>query len=105
MVGPGLDASLSSPSDGVLTFNPGSMNGQRQCATFTIIDDDTLEGDENFQVSLDSPTGGANLDEPMSATVTITDNDSRLHNYYTVQLKSSLDNTYVTYYIVYLILL
>lgn len=78
VIGSGLDAALSSPSDGVLTFNTGSVSGQRQCTTFTIIDDDLLEGDENFQVSLDSPTGGANLDDPTSATVTITDNDSAL---------------------------
>ena len=78
MIGSGLDAMLLSPSNGVLTFNIGSMNAQTQCTTFNIIDDDVLEGDENFQVSLDSPTGGANLDEPISATVTIADNDSML---------------------------
>ena len=75
MIGSGLDAALFSPSDGVLTFNAGSVSGQIECTTFTIVDDDLLEGDENFQVSLDSPTGGANLDDPISATVTIIDND------------------------------
>ena len=78
VVGAGLDAMLSSPSDGVLTFNAGSMNGQQVCATFTVIDDDVLEGDESFQVSLDSPTGGANLEEPITATVTIIDNEGML---------------------------
>ena len=75
MIGSGLDAALSSPSDGVLIFNVGSISGQIECTTFTIADDDLLEGDENFQVSLESPTGGANLDDPISATVTIIDND------------------------------
>ena len=72
---------LSMPSDGVLTFNAGSMNGQEVCATFSLVDDDTLEGDESFQVALDSPTGGANLAEPMTATTTITDNESMYFNY------------------------
>ena len=78
VVGAGLDAVLSSPSDGMLMFNAGSMNGQQACATFGVINDDILEGNETFQVSLDYPTGGANLDEPMTATVTIVDNESTL---------------------------
>ena len=77
-IGAGQDAMLSMPSDGVLIFSAGSMNGEEACATFTVISDDTLEGDESFQVSLDSPTGGANLDDPMTATATITDNESML---------------------------
>jgi ABC-type lipoprotein release transport system permease subunit len=41
------------------------------------INDDSLqENDETFIVSLDNPTGGAQLGEPDTAAVTITDNDT-----------------------------
>ena len=43
--------------------------------TIPITDDAVYEGDETFTVTLSSPTGGAALGSPASATVTITDND------------------------------
>ena len=76
----GADIALSSPSNGVLMFNAGSMDGQEVCATLNIIDDNVLEGDEQFQVSLSSPTGGANLEDPSTAFATILDNDSMTVN-------------------------
>ena len=48
------------------------------CTTLNVIDDDVLEGNENFEVSLTSPTGGANLEDPMTATITIVDNESMM---------------------------
>jgi len=44
--------------------------------TVDIIDDSEVEGDETFIVSLGNPTGSAQLGEPDTAEVTITDNDS-----------------------------
>ncbi len=41
----------------------------------TIIDDLSNEGDEDFSVSLSSPTGGASLGTPLSTTVTIIEDD------------------------------
>lgn len=56
----------------MLTFTGGST---MECVTFDPFDDDLLEGNEVLDVSLSSPTGGANLDDPSVATVLITDND------------------------------
>jgi len=44
--------------------------------TVTILDDTAVEGNETFTVTLSNPTGGATLQSPSSATVTILDNDS-----------------------------
>lgn len=71
----GQDIALSSPMDGVLVFNATSVSGQQACATINPLDDDMLEGSESLQVTLSSPTGGANLDDPMTATINIEDND------------------------------
>ena len=76
-------------------FNTGSVSGQQVCATFTVIDDQLLEGDESFDVSLDSPTGGANLDEPMTATVTIVDNDSALISIMLCVIMDTQHNCYI----------
>jgi Leucine-rich repeat (LRR) protein len=44
--------------------------------TVDIIDDRDLESDETFIVSLGNPSGGAELGDPDTASVTITDNDT-----------------------------
>ena len=66
---------MPNDTSATLTFMAGSVNGQTECVTFIPADDDILEGDEVLDVSLSSPTGGANLDDPSMATVVITDND------------------------------
>ena len=61
--------------DIVLSFPPGSVNGGVDCVTVIPIDDDVLEADEQFTVTLSSPTGGANLASPSMADVVILDNE------------------------------
>ncbi|MGF1633016.1 MAG: PQQ-dependent sugar dehydrogenase [Phycisphaerae bacterium] len=60
------------PTAGTVTFAPG-----QSVANFavTIIDDDISEPDETFAVSLDRVTGGAELTQPRTATVTIKDDE------------------------------
>ena len=62
-----------SSSAATLSFADGQTS-----ATFTVpmLDDLIYEGDESFTVSLQNPTGGAALDTPSSAVVTIAENDS-----------------------------
>lgn len=52
-------------------------NGDTAAKTFTvpIIDDTVVEQTETFFVTLNSPTGGATLGAPVTATVSIADND------------------------------
>ncbi|MBZ0249317.1 MAG: hypothetical protein K8F93_06630, partial [Burkholderiales bacterium] len=52
-------------------------NGDASPKSFTvpIINDTLVEGPETFFVTLNSPTGGATLGAPATATVTITDDD------------------------------
>jgi M6 family metalloprotease-like protein len=62
------------------TFTSGTLswtNGDTANKTFSVpITNDTLdEANETFTVTLSSPTGGATLGSPSSATVTITDDD------------------------------
>jgi hypothetical protein len=47
-----------------------------QTFNIAILDDGTFEGNETFNVTLSTPTGGATLGTPSSAVVTITDNDA-----------------------------
>lgn len=67
--GGGMDYTLAA---GTLAFNAGEVN-----KTFSIqITNDTLaEGPETVLLTLSSPTGGATLRTPSTATLTITDND------------------------------
>jgi hypothetical protein len=45
-----------------------------------ILDDATFEGDQAFSVNVNTPTGGATLGSPSSATVTINDNETAAPN-------------------------
>ena len=56
-----------------VSFPSGSIGGIREI-TPIIYDDSDIEGNETFQVTLHSPTGGA-LMSPSTITVTIIDND------------------------------
>jgi ribosomal protein L35AE/L33A len=59
-------------ASGTLNFADGQTT---QTFTVSILDDAVFEGNETFTVALSSPTGGATLGNPSSATVTIVDNE------------------------------
>ena len=60
------------PISGTLTFGPGTTGQQ---LTVQILDDNNVEGDQDFSLVLSSPTGGASLGAITSQSVTIRDND------------------------------
>jgi len=61
-----------SATSGTLSFADGDLN---KTFNVPIVDDATYEGDETFGLDLSNVTGGAFSGAPMSATVTITEND------------------------------
>lgn len=74
-----LMSDLGTPSQAsvLLSFPAGSFDGTIRCQDIIPIDDDEIEDDETLQISLSAPTGGANLDDPSMASVTIIDNDGK----------------------------
>ena len=54
-----------------LTFDEGSVSGDKQCYQVVIIDDDLVEGNENFTVTLTSPEPALLGSILSRATVTI----------------------------------
>jgi len=62
-------------------FTVGSMNGTTDCLTISILDDDALEEDHTFSVSLNPPVFPVTLTNPSSSPVTITDNEGRGHGF------------------------
>ena len=58
---------------GILTFNPFDTV---KSFSVPIVDDLISEGDETFFVQLTNVTGGATLVSPITAQVTILDNDA-----------------------------
>jgi hypothetical protein len=73
--GPGSATSGSDyqATNGTLSWG----NGDTAAKTFTvpIVDDTQVESTETFFVTLNSPTGGATLGAPATATISIADND------------------------------
>jgi len=67
---------FNAPSPPEVTFSSGDVTGSTACATFVIIDDDNLEFDHEFTVSLSTvtPTGPV-VSVPSSTVVTITDDE------------------------------
>lgn len=59
-------------ASGTLTFSPSQTS---QTVNVTTVDDTGVESAETFTLSLSSPSGGATLGSPSSATATINDND------------------------------
>jgi Leucine-rich repeat (LRR) protein len=57
------------------TLNWGHQDDLNKTCTVQIIDDEDFEGDETFNMRLANPTGGAEIGDPDTAEVTITEND------------------------------
>ena len=74
-----IDFNVPDPTEMAIIFPAGSMNGDQDCLTIPILDDDALEGDHSFSVSLNPPAPPVTLTTPSSSPVTITDNEGRGH--------------------------
>ena len=59
----------------MITFLAGTFPGDEECGPIEIIDDQFLEGDEEFQVMLEM-NSAYDRAEPLYTNVTIFDNDS-----------------------------
>ncbi len=64
----------------VLTFSSGATDGITECLNINILDDDALEADQTFSVTLTEQDDDVDVGNIMM-TVTITDNDSKLRLY------------------------
>ncbi len=58
-----------------VVFTSGSTDNAVRCVEIPILEDNVLEGNQTFTVTLDSSDPGALLGT-LSKTITITDNDS-----------------------------
>jgi uncharacterized repeat protein (TIGR01451 family) len=63
------------PTNTVLAFADGET---RKTISIGILEDNLMEGAENFTVQLSNPTGNSTIGAPSSANVTIVDNDTNL---------------------------
>jgi len=71
----GSDFTIPDPTEMNIVFTTGSMNGDQDCLTISILDDGALEGNHTFNVSLNPPASPATLTTPSSSPVIITDNE------------------------------
>ncbi len=65
----------------VLTFSSGASDVSIECMNVSIREDDALETDETFSVTLTTSDDDVDVVNSMT-TVTIRDNDSKLRCYY-----------------------
>ncbi len=63
------------PTSGTLSFAPGETS---KTFTISLIDDNSVEANENIGIALSNPSGGATVGTP-TATVSIVENDSSVH--------------------------
>ena len=85
-VGPADYGAINAP----IIFNPG-QEGQRMCRQIPIFDDIICEGDELFNVALQTIDPGVNLNPPTSTgTVTIIDNDGETTNFTDRQIQGGI---------------
>src|SRR6266516_1952285 len=70
--GTAIAGSDYTPVNGTLSFPEGTYS---RTITIPILDDQLLEGDETFSITLSNPMGEVDLATPSTATVTIADND------------------------------
>ncbi len=61
----------------VLTFSSGASDNDTECMNVTIMDDDALEAEETFSVTLTEQDDDVDVENNMTK-VTITDNDGKL---------------------------
>ncbi len=64
----------------VLTFSSGASDGDTECLTVTIKDDNALEADQSFNVTLTEQDDDVDVVNIM-ITVNIKDNDGKLRLY------------------------
>ena len=74
----GVDFSVPDLTEFDVFFASGSVNGDTDCINISILDDDALEGDHSFTVSLNPPAAPVTLTTPSSSPVTIADNDGTI---------------------------
>ena len=64
-----------------IIFDTRSGNGSVECVNITTIDDEALEGDHDFSISLSSSSLEDNVQlSTQSVTAVINDNDSKLRS-------------------------
>ena len=80
----GEDFLVPDPLPSILTFTAGSVDDNSQCVAITIIDDDNVEGEHTFTVSLQNPSSNGVIGTQSTATVTITDNGMCVNYLYIV---------------------
>jgi hypothetical protein len=73
VTGTGITAGDYSLSNTTLTLPNGQNSGS---VTFTILDDALAEGPETATLTLNNPSSGIELKDPISQSVTLTDNDT-----------------------------
>lgn len=74
----GVDFSVPDLTELNVFFAAGSVNGNTDCINIAILDDNALEGDHSFTVSLNPPAAPVTLITPSSSPVTITDNEGTI---------------------------
>ncbi len=71
---PAVDGSDYTHVSTLMTFISGATNSAVQCVDISILEDDALEGNQTFTVTLTTPDLDVMLGNDMN-TITITDND------------------------------
>ena len=84
--------------DAVLTFMSGSITGAVSCVNLTADDDEFLEINETYQLSLEAMEAGIVVDVGSTMDITILDNDGKTQAgqsgfYYLTRLGSSWADT------------